>query len=63
MAGGGKSTVAQLQRIGRGLRIATSKYEILVIDFNDTSGAIMKRHSAARRKVWKDEGFTIEEKV
>ena len=62
-AGGGKSTVAQLQRIGRGVRNAKGKYEILVIDFNDTSGAILKRHSAARRKVWKDEGFTIEEKI
>ncbi len=63
MAGGGKSVVAQLQRIGRGLRTSKGKYEILVIDFNDTSGAIMKRHSAGRRKVWQDEGFTIEEKV
>jgi superfamily II DNA or RNA helicase len=62
LAGGGKSTVAQLQRIGRGLRISKGKHEILVIDFNDKSGAILKRHSAARRKVWQDEGFTIEEK-
>ncbi len=61
-AGGGKSTVAQLQRIGRGLRTSAGKHEILVIDFNDTSGAILKRHSAARHKVWVDEGFTIEEK-
>ena len=61
-AGGGKSTVAQLQRIGRGLRTFAVKHEILVIDFNDTSGAILKRHSAARHKVWVDEGFTIEEK-
>jgi superfamily II DNA or RNA helicase len=60
-AGGGKSTVASLQRIGRGLRLAAGKHEVLVIDFNDTSGTIMKRHSAARRKVWRDEGFTIEE--
>jgi len=61
LAGGGKSTVAQLQRIGRGLRKAAGKHEVLVIDFDDTSGATMKRHSAARRKVWEQEGFTIEE--
>ena len=62
LAGGGKSTVAQLQRIGRGLRRAPGKKEVLVIDFKDMSGSILKRHSAARRKVWKDEGFTIEER-
>ncbi|KKK81305.1 hypothetical protein LCGC14_2814770, partial [marine sediment metagenome] len=61
-AGGGKSTVAQLQRIGRGVRNAKGKYEVLVIDFKDTSGAIMKRHSAARCKVWKEEGFCVEER-
>jgi superfamily II DNA or RNA helicase len=61
LAGGGKSTVAQLQRVGRGLRKAAGKHEVHVIDFNDMSGAIMKRHSAARRKVWEDEGFAIEE--
>lgn len=62
LAGGGKSTVAQLQRIGRGLRRAKGKKEILVIDFKDMSGTILKKHSAARKKVWKDEGFTIEER-
>jgi superfamily II DNA or RNA helicase len=61
LAGGGKSTVAQLQRIGRGLRTYVGKDEVLVIDFNDKTGSVLKRHSAARRKVWKDEGFTIEE--
>jgi superfamily II DNA or RNA helicase len=61
LAGGGKSTVANLQRIGRGLRKAAGKHEVLVIDFNDKTGAILKRHSTARKKVWKDEGFNIEE--
>ena len=62
LAGGGKSTVAQLQRIGRGLRRAKGKKEVLVIDFKDMSGTILKKHSAARKKVWKDEGFSIEER-
>jgi superfamily II DNA or RNA helicase len=61
LAGGGKSTVAQLQRIGRGLRPYAGKDEVLVIDFNDKTGSVLKRHSKARRKVWKDEGFTIED--
>jgi superfamily II DNA or RNA helicase len=62
LAGGGKSQVASLQRIGRGLRKAKGKHEVLVYDFKDTSGKILKRHSAMRKKYWKDEGFTIEEK-
>ncbi|MBW2675784.1 MAG: hypothetical protein JRD89_20650 [Deltaproteobacteria bacterium] len=61
LAGGGKSTVANLQSIGRGLRLASGKHEVLVIDFNDKTGAILKRHSKARKKVWEDEGFNIEE--
>jgi superfamily II DNA or RNA helicase len=61
LAGGGKSSVANLQRVGRGLRKATGKHEVLVIDFNDTTGTVLKRHSAARKKLWVDEGFTIEE--
>jgi superfamily II DNA or RNA helicase len=62
LAGGGKSTIAQLQRLGRGLRTHRGKYEVLVIDFDDQTGKVLKRHSRARRKVWKDEGFTVEEK-
>jgi superfamily II DNA or RNA helicase len=63
LAGGGKSTVAQLQRIGRGLRKAAGKNEVLVIDFNDMTGYTLKKHSEARRKIWKSEGFIIEEKT
>jgi hypothetical protein len=35
---------------------------VLVIDFNDKTGAVLKRHSKARREVWESEGFTVEEK-
>ena len=63
LAGAGKSRVAMLQRIGRGLRIAKGKKEFKLIDFDDSAnGSIMKRHSAARRKVWKEEGFDVEER-
>jgi superfamily II DNA or RNA helicase len=61
LAGGGKSAVANLQRVGRGLRKAAGKHEVLIVDFKDSTGSVMKRHSAARKKLWKDEGFTIEE--
>jgi superfamily II DNA or RNA helicase len=62
LAGGGKSMIAQLQRLGRGLRTHPSKQDVLVIDFNDKTGAVLKRHSKARREVWESEGFTVEEK-
>ncbi len=62
LAGGGKSKVAMLQRIGRGLRKAKGKKGFTLIDFNDTSGYILKKHSKQRREVWESEGFTIEEK-
>ena len=62
LAGGGKSKVASLQRIGRGLRKATGKQVFTLIDFKDTSGRIMKRHSKMRKDTWIEEGFDIEEK-
>jgi superfamily II DNA or RNA helicase len=61
LGGGGKSKVAMLQRVGRTLRKAPKKHEALIIDFEDTSGTILKNHSASRKKVWIDEGFQIEE--
>ena len=62
LAGGGKSKVAMLQRIGRGLRIAKGKHAFKLIDFKDTSGRIMKSHSKQRKDTWVKEGFNIEEK-
>lgn len=62
LAGGGKSKVAALQKIGRGLRKAPGKQEVLIVDFLDQTGKILKRHSAARKKIWLEEGFTVEEK-
>lgn len=56
-AGGGKSNIKQLQRIGRGLRTAKGKKQVTIIDFNDTSSWILKEHSKHRRKIWRDEGF------
>jgi superfamily II DNA or RNA helicase len=61
LAGGGKSKVAMLQRIGRGLRIAKGKQSFALIDFKDMSGYVMKKHSKMRRDTWLEEGFDIEE--
>ncbi len=61
LAGGGKSKVAMLQRIGRGLRIAKGKHAFKLIDFKDTSGRIMLSHSKLRKDTWVEEGFDIEE--
>ncbi len=61
LAGGGKSKVAMLQRIGRGLRIAKGKHAFKLIDFKDTSGRIMLSHSKMRKDTWVEEGFDIEE--
>jgi superfamily II DNA or RNA helicase len=62
LAGAGKSKVAQLQRIGRGLRKAQGKHAFTLIDFKDTSGRILKSHSKHRKDTWLAEGFDIEER-
>lgn len=62
LAGGGKSKIAMLQKLGRGLRTHKGKSEVLVIDFLDETGVILKRHSAARKKLRIKEGFDVEEK-
>ncbi len=61
LAGGGKSKVAMLQRMGRGLRRASRKKVFRLVDFYDTSGYIMRNHSKLRKATWLEEGFDIEE--
>jgi len=59
LAAGGKSKVALLQKLGRGLRRSVSKDKVTIIDFWDTSAKILEKHSKERAKVWLNEGFTI----
>lgn len=59
LAAGGKSKVAQLQKLGRGLRRSVGKPKVVVVDFWDTSSKILERHSKERRKTWESEGFTV----
>jgi superfamily II DNA or RNA helicase len=59
LASGGKSQVKLLQRVGRGLRIAADKNELIVIDFADTHHAMLKKHALERLRVWQEEGFDV----
>jgi superfamily II DNA or RNA helicase len=59
LAGGGKSEIKNLQRLGRGLRVADGKANLRLVDFQDTSPSILKKHSTIREKIWEDQGFTL----
>lgn len=63
MAGGGKSDIKTMQRMGRGLRLAAGKQEVLIYDFidscDDCPGWVPMKHSKDRMSVFKKEGFDI----
>jgi len=59
LAGGGKSDIKNLQRLGRGLRLSAGKSQLQLVDFIDQSPAILARHSQLRKKLWTDQGFKI----
>jgi superfamily II DNA or RNA helicase len=59
LAGGGKSMIKNLQRLGRGLRTADDKAKLQVIDFFDSSSRTLKRHSETRKKLWESQGFDV----
>jgi superfamily II DNA or RNA helicase len=63
MAGGGKSDIKTMQRLGRGLRISQNKYEVMIYDFIDQSedapGWVPAKHSRDRMLLFKKEGFDI----
>jgi superfamily II DNA or RNA helicase len=52
IAGAHSKEYKVVQRIGRGLRIAQDKDEVLVIDFMDESHEYLKKHSNSRRKTY-----------
>jgi len=57
LAGGGKSKVKLLQRIGRGLRKKEDVNVVEIHDFIDDDGMYLYKHSRKRLKVVKSEGF------
>lgn len=62
LAGGGKSVVKGLQRLGRGLRLSEGKDKVHVVDFYDRSTRWLKNHSNQRKRLWLEQGFKVEMK-
>lgn len=64
IAGGGKSNIKTIQRIGRGLRINKNKNTVKVFDFLDIANKYLERHSKERYETYIQEGFTnIKEEI
>jgi superfamily II DNA or RNA helicase len=63
IASGGKSVIATLQRIGRGMRTdGGKKSEFQVFDFVDHGDKWLYKHSLARMRAYKREGYTVSSK-
>jgi superfamily II DNA or RNA helicase len=61
LAGGGKSPIKIIQRIGRGMRRKTEgENEVEIYDFLDTGNRYTKKHSVLRRRLYKQEEFDTE---
>ena len=59
LAGAGKSSIKNLQRVGRGMRTADGKTGLKVIDFYDKHSTTLYRHSKIRERLWLDQGFEV----
>jgi superfamily II DNA or RNA helicase len=59
LAGGGKSHIAIIQKIGRGLRKAEGKDRLIVYDFLDDCSKVTLKHSEQRYKLYRAEGFEV----
>lgn len=61
IASGGKSAIAALQRIGRGMRSDQGRKETFeVFDFDDRGHRWLERHTKERIKAYRSEGFEPE---
>lgn len=56
-AAGGKSAIAAIQKVGRGMRKAEGKTEVKVYDFNDEGNNWLERHTRQRIKSYVTEGY------
>jgi superfamily II DNA or RNA helicase len=56
-AAGGKSEIAVLQKIGRGLRVTDNKKEIHLVDFFDPSHRFLIEHFGERLTLYFDKGW------
>lgn len=60
LCGAGKSAPANMQRVGRGLRIKENDNTVLILDYYDCTHRILSRHSKIRYDIFKNnEGFEI----
>jgi superfamily II DNA or RNA helicase len=59
IASAGKSVIAALQRIGRGMRTAAGKDTFEVWDVADEGNAWLARHAKARRRAYQREGYQV----
>ena len=61
LAGGGKSQIKLLQRLGRGMRKKTEGENVVeVIDFWDVGNRYLVQHSKKRVEVYKSQGFEVQ---
>jgi len=59
VAGGGKSVINTIQRLGRGLRNSKGKKTLQFRDFMDLSSKTLKRQSNERIEIYKQQGFKV----
>ena len=59
VASAGKSVIATIQRIGRGMRLDEGKTEFHVWDIYDEGHKITERWSKARLKAYRNEGYEV----
>jgi superfamily II DNA or RNA helicase len=60
IAAGGKSVIATLQRIGRGMRMTAGKGNTFEVwDIEDSGVDALARHSRARRRAYEKEGYPV----
>jgi len=60
LAGGGKSHIKLLQRLGRGMRKKEGENVLHVYDFIDNTNQYLYNHSLARMQTYEQEGFDVE---
>jgi superfamily II DNA or RNA helicase len=59
IAAGGQSTIAAIQRVGRGLRKAEGKTSCMVWEVNDRGQRWLEAHARARRLAYQAEGYEV----
>lgn len=57
----GKSAIAALQRLGRGMRRPDGKDTFDVWDVDDVGTPVLERHARTRRRIYEKEGFDVED--